>query len=124
MIEKSGKRLGEQLACPQSECAFHFPANASDAEIAALLPGYSPPPPREKRAPPAKKAAPARKTTAKTAKKPATEATAVAAQKTAKAKTTSAAAKKPAASKARGPSAGEGKTSPSRKRAAKGASDS
>ena len=124
MIEKSGKRLGEQLACPQSECAFHFPANASDAEIAALLPGYSPPPPREKRAPPAKKAAPARKTTAKTAKKPATEATAVAAQKTAKAKTTSAAAKKPAASKARAPSAGEGKTSPSRKRAAKGASDS
>ena len=124
MIEKSGKRLGEQLACPQSECAFHFPANASDAEIAALLPGYSPPPPREKRAPPAKKAAPARKTTAKTAKKPATEATAAAAKKTAKAKTTTTAAKKPAASKRRGPSAGEGKTAPSRKRAAKSASDS
>ena len=124
MIEKSGKRLGEQLACPQSECAFHFPVNASDAEIAALLPGYSPPPPREKRAPPAKKAAPARKTTAKTAKKPATEATAAAAKKTAKAKTTTTAAKKPAASKRRGPSAGEGKTAPSRKRAAKSASDS
>ena len=124
MIEKSGKRLGEQLACPQSECAFHFPVNASDAEIAALLPGYSPPPPREKRAPPAKKAAPARKTTAKTAKKPATEATAAAAKKPAKAKTTTAAAKKPAASKRRAPSAGEGRTPPSRKRTAKSASDS
>ncbi len=124
MIEKSGKRLGEQLACPQSECAFHFPVNASDAEIAAMLPDYTPPPPREKRAPPAKKAAPARKTTAKTAKKPATEATAAAAKKPAKAKTTTAAAKKPAASKRKAPSAGEGKTPPSRKRAAKSVSDS
>ena len=124
MIEKSGKRLGEQLACPQSECAFHFPVNASDAEIAAMLPDYTPPPPREKRAPPAKKAAPARKTTAKTAKKPATEATAAAAKKPAKAKTTTAAAKKPAASKRMAPSAGEGKTPPSRKRAAKSVSDS
>ncbi len=112
MIEKSGKRLGEQLACPQSECAFHFPVNASDAEIAALLPGYTPPPPREKRANPAKKAAPVRKTTAKAAKKPA------------KAKTTSAAAKKPAASRRMASSTGEGKTPPSRKRAAKSASDS
>jgi DNA topoisomerase-1 len=124
MIEKSGKRLGEQLACPQSECAFHFPVNASDAEIAAMLPDYTPPPPREKRAPPAKRAAPARKTTAKTAKKPATEATAAAAKKPAKAKTTTAAAKKPAASKRKAPSAGEGKTPPSRKRAAKSVSDS
>ncbi|MDD5376404.1 topoisomerase DNA-binding C4 zinc finger domain-containing protein, partial [Acidithiobacillus sp.] len=124
MIEKSGKRLGEQLACPQSECAFHFPVNASDAEIAAMLPDYTPPPPREKRAPPAKKAAPARKTTAKTAKKPATEATAAAAKKPAKAKTTTAAAKKTAASKRKAPSAGEGKTPPSRKRAAKSVSDS
>ncbi|MCL4525900.1 MAG: type I DNA topoisomerase [Gammaproteobacteria bacterium] len=120
MIEKSGKRLGEQLACPQSECAFHFPVNASDAEIAALLPGFSPPPPREKRPPSAKKAAPARKTAAKTA----TEATAAGAKKPAKAKTTTAAAKKPAASKRRAPSAGEGKTPPSRKRAAKSASNS
>ncbi|MBU2719833.1 type I DNA topoisomerase [Acidithiobacillus ferridurans] len=124
MIEKSGKRLGEQLACPQSECAFHFPVNASDAEIAAMLPDYTPPPPREKRAPPAKKASPARKTTAKTAKKPATEATAAAAKKPAKAKTTTAAAKKPAASKRKAPSAGEGETPPSRKRAAKSVSDS
>ncbi|MBU2722961.1 type I DNA topoisomerase [Acidithiobacillus ferridurans] len=124
MIEKSGKRLGEQLACPQSECAFHFPVNASDAEIAAMLPDYTPPPPREKRAPPAKRAARARKTTAKTAKKPATEATAAAAKKPAKAKTTTAAAKKPAASKRKAPSAGEGKTPPSRKRAAKSVSDS
>ncbi|MHB8250786.1 MULTISPECIES: type I DNA topoisomerase [Acidithiobacillus] len=124
MIEKSGKRLGEQLACPQSECAFHFPVNASDAEIAAMLPDYTPPPPREKRAPPAKKAAPARKTTAKTTKKPASEATAAAAKKPAKAKTTTAAAKRPAASKRRASSADEGKTPPSRKRAAKSASDS
>ncbi|MHB8265316.1 MAG: DNA topoisomerase family protein, partial [Acidithiobacillus ferrivorans] len=49
MIEKSGKRFGEQLACPQSECAFHFPANASDTEIAAMLSDYTPPPPSEKR---------------------------------------------------------------------------
>ncbi len=73
MIEKSGKRLGEQLACPQPECGFHFQVTASEAEIAALLVNYTPPPPREKRAAPAKKAAPAGKSTRKTTKSTAKE---------------------------------------------------
>ncbi|MBU2785929.1 DNA topoisomerase I, partial [Acidithiobacillus ferriphilus] len=107
MIEKSGKRLGEQLACPQSECAFHFPVNASDAEIAAMLPDYTPPPPREKRAPPAKKAAPARKATAK---------------KPVKAKTP--AAKKTTSSKSTASSASESATPAPRKRAVKNVANS
>ncbi|OYV80793.1 MAG: DNA topoisomerase I, partial [Acidithiobacillus ferrivorans] len=107
MIEKSGKRLGEQLACPQSECAFHFPVNASDAEIAAMLPDYTPPPPREKRAPPAKKVAPARKATAK---------------KPVKAKTP--AAKKTTSSKSTASSASESATPAPRKRAVKNVANS
>ncbi|PKY09530.1 DNA topoisomerase I [Acidithiobacillus marinus] len=73
MIEKSGKRLGEQLACPQPECGFHFQVTASEAEIADLLANYTPPPPREKRATPAKKTAPARKAPKKAAKSTAKE---------------------------------------------------
>jgi DNA topoisomerase-1 len=65
MIEKSGKRLGEQLACPQPECAFHFQVTATEAEIAALLVDYTPPPPREKRVVPAKKTASTKATSAK-----------------------------------------------------------
>ncbi|MDD5279820.1 type I DNA topoisomerase [Acidithiobacillus sp.] len=84
MIEKSGKRLGEQLACPQPECGFHFQVTASEAEIAALLVDYTPPPPREKRAAPAK--APARKAASKAAKSPAKKTTA---KKTAKVSATS-----------------------------------
>ncbi|MDR7928638.1 type I DNA topoisomerase [Acidithiobacillus thiooxidans] len=89
MIEKSGKRLGEQLACPQPECGFHFQVTASEAEIAALLVDYTPPPPREKRAAPAK--APARKAASKTAKSTAKKTTKTAsAKKTTAKKTTKA----------------------------------
>ncbi len=134
MIEKSGKRLGEQLACPQSECAFHFPVNASDAEIAAMLPDYTPPPPREKRAPPAKKAAPARKATAKSTRKTAVK-TAAAANKPAKAETTAAVVKKPGkaktpaakkttSSKSTASSASESATPAPRKRAVKNVANS
>ncbi|WP_414040537.1 type I DNA topoisomerase [Acidithiobacillus sp. M4-SHS-6] len=70
MIEKRGKRLGEQLACPRAECGFHFQVSASEAEIAALLEGYTPPPPRGKRSTSAKKAAPARKATGKAVASP------------------------------------------------------
>lgn len=73
MIEKSGKRLGEQLACPQPECGFHFQVTDSEAEIAALLANYTPPPPREKRAAATK--VPARKAASKTAKSSAKTAT-------------------------------------------------
>ena len=115
MIEKSGKRLGEQLACPQSECAFHFPVNASDTEIAAMLPGYTPPPPREKRAPPPKKTATTRKTATKAAKKSATTGTTVAVKRPA-------AAKKATPPKSTAP--GERSAPASRKRSAKTATRS
>ncbi|MBU2842211.1 MULTISPECIES: type I DNA topoisomerase [Acidithiobacillus] len=103
MIEKSGKRLGEQLACPQPECGFHFQVTASEAEIAALLVDYTPPPPREKRAAPAK--APARKAASKTAKSTAKKTTKTAsakkttAKKTTKASTTTVDKPAPAARK-------------------------
>ncbi len=93
MIEKSGKRLGEQLACPQQECGFHFQVNASEAEIAALLVDYTPPPPREKRAAPAK--APARKAASKTAKSPAKKTTKTASAKKTTAKKTAKASATP-----------------------------
>ncbi|MBU2839104.1 type I DNA topoisomerase [Acidithiobacillus thiooxidans] len=103
MIEKSGKRLGEQLACPQQECGFHFQVTASEAEIAALLVDYTPPPPREKRAAPAK--APARNAASKTVKSPAKKTTKTAsakkttAKKTTKASTTTVDKPAPAARK-------------------------
>ena len=65
LVQKSTQRRGEELVCPQGECAFHFPEGASDAEIAGLLVGYVPPEPKEKRAPRPAKSAPAKKAPSK-----------------------------------------------------------
>ncbi len=46
LYKKTTKRRGDELVCPQSGCAFHFPETASQEEIAALLATHTPPVPR------------------------------------------------------------------------------
>ena len=43
LYRKSTKRRGEELVCPQADCAFHFPEQAETAEIEELLNSYQPP---------------------------------------------------------------------------------
>lgn len=46
MYKKSTKRRGEELVCPQADCAFHFPEAAEPTEIEELLRDYLPPEPK------------------------------------------------------------------------------
>ncbi|MEL5848059.1 MAG: type I DNA topoisomerase [Candidatus Igneacidithiobacillus chanchocoensis] len=64
LYKKSTKRRGEELICPQADCAFHFPEAAEPAEIHELLQIYQPPEPKEEAEKPAKSA----KTTARRGK--------------------------------------------------------
>jgi DNA topoisomerase-1 len=64
LYKKSTKRRGDELICPQADCAFHFPEAAEPAEIQELLQTYQPPEPKEESEKPAKSA----KTTARRGK--------------------------------------------------------
>ncbi|WP_308389778.1 type I DNA topoisomerase [Acidithiobacillus sp. AMEEHan] len=46
LYRKSTKRRGEELVCPQADCAFHFPEATEASEIAELLRDYLPPEPK------------------------------------------------------------------------------
>lgn len=47
LYRKSTKRRGEELVCPQGDCAFHFPEQAEAAEITELLQDYQAPEPKD-----------------------------------------------------------------------------
>ncbi|MDD3759984.1 MAG: type I DNA topoisomerase [Acidithiobacillus sp.] len=46
LYKKSTKRRGEELVCPQADCAFHFPEAAAPVEIEELLRDYVAPEPK------------------------------------------------------------------------------
>ncbi len=94
LYQKSTKRRGEELVCPQAECAFHFPAAAEDAEVQRLLADYTPPPPKGDADATARP-----RRAAKTVKKAAAGPKSAAAAKTVRSKPTSKAANKSKTSK-------------------------
>ncbi|WP_291510880.1 type I DNA topoisomerase [Acidithiobacillus sp.] len=70
LYQKTTKRRGDELVCPQGECAFHFPAEADVAEVQKLLAEYSPPTPKDDQDTAARRGAKRGKKTAAASKAP------------------------------------------------------